>query len=541
MISTRTKLLQDQLLGKDIPAAAAMLGYPELRALSIKGRANYVCARRLEQVLAEGREPSIFAQDRFAYAALLACARTRRWGEVGTLPAALLFRYPPLRDLLRRSVAARAELCSREQCASERSCPFGRRRAALAQAHLVVANHDLLLRWPPDYPDFTFAFVDEAHELAAVADEVFAAEVRPAEVLERLDELFGRPAGGRDGDALLPKGRRRAAERDARAWRRGVQQDFVALGRSLAARAGEMGELHLPLHAEQMLPDETELAAQAAQRLESAAQAADELPADEAAESPRAVAVARASAELRADAAALRGAFAAGERGGGRRASSSSIRRSTAGGSSCARSRRRALPRALRRTARGTRLRVGEPVRRGRRLRGARRARARGAQRRPTRCASRSRARSRTPSTCAWWRSSPAASSSRRRPGRWRTLARLLGGRTLGLFTSLRRMRDVAELLGEKLRGEGFDVLAPRRATDDPAALVERFARSGGSAARRAHLLAGPRHPGPGAPGRGDREASLRGADGAAQAPRGAHASEPGTTPSSATRSARCC
>ena len=59
-------------------------------------------------------------------------------------------------------------------------------------------------------------------------------------------------------------------------------------------------------------------------------------------------------------------------------------------------------------------------------------------------------------------------------------LARLLGGRTLGLFTSLRRMREVAELLGEKLRGEGFDVLAPRRATDDPSALVERFVRSGG-------------------------------------------------------------
>ena len=35
---------------------------PDLRALSIKGRANYVCARRVEQVLAEGREPSIFAR-----------------------------------------------------------------------------------------------------------------------------------------------------------------------------------------------------------------------------------------------------------------------------------------------------------------------------------------------------------------------------------------------------------------------------------------------------------------------------------------------
>ena len=57
-------------------------------------------------------------------------------------------------------------------------------------------------------------------------------------------------------------------------------------------------------------------------------------------------------------------------------------------------------------------------------------------------------------------------------------LVRLLGGRTLGLFTSLRRMREVGELLSEQLRGEGFDILSPRRASDDPAALVERFTRA---------------------------------------------------------------
>jgi ATP-dependent DNA helicase DinG len=59
-------------------------------------------------------------------------------------------------------------------------------------------------------------------------------------------------------------------------------------------------------------------------------------------------------------------------------------------------------------------------------------------------------------------------------------LTHLLGGRTLGLFTSLRRMRDVDERLAERLRGEGYDILSPRRATDDPAALVERFSRAGG-------------------------------------------------------------
>src|SRR5262245_61057829 len=107
IVSTRTKLLQDQLLGKDIPAAAAMLGYPDLRALSIKGRANYLCARRFEQVRAEGREPRIFAADRLAYAALSACARTRRHGEVGTLPGAPL---PDLDQLLGKDIPAAAAM-----------------------------------------------------------------------------------------------------------------------------------------------------------------------------------------------------------------------------------------------------------------------------------------------------------------------------------------------------------------------------------------------------------------------------------------------
>jgi ATP-dependent DNA helicase DinG len=59
-------------------------------------------------------------------------------------------------------------------------------------------------------------------------------------------------------------------------------------------------------------------------------------------------------------------------------------------------------------------------------------------------------------------------------------LARRLDGRTLGLFTSLRRMREVRERLAELLHGEGFDLLMPRRATDDPAALVQRFQRARG-------------------------------------------------------------
>jgi Rad3-related DNA helicase/DNA polymerase III epsilon subunit-like protein len=479
LVSTRTKLLQDQLLGKDIPAAAALLGYPELRALSIKGRANYVCARRLEAALAEGREPRIFAEDRLAYAALAACARTRRHGEIGTLPGALLFRFPALRDLRRRSVAARAEQCSRDQCARERGCPFGRRRAALAEAHLAVANHDLLLRWPPDYPEIAHVVADEAHELPGVADEVFARWVEPVELLDRFDELVGRPGEEGATAALLPRGRLRAASRDLKAWRRGLQQDLVALGRALADRASEYGELQLPYHPARIHPEAALLAQRAAERLEAAAGHGESL-AGEAGEDA-ADAARRSAGELREAARALRDAFAGGdddsvaafegleppferwrlavrqvapapafhERFADRLESLACVSASLfVGGDVFASLGELELETGMA-NERVQRVSVESPFPYPQHMRVA----------------------ALEPSGGGDLVEETAEVLAR--------LARLLSGRTLGLFTSLRRMRDVGELLAEKLRGEGFDVLAPRRATDDPAALVERFSRAG--------------------------------------------------------------
>jgi len=483
VISTRTKLLQDQLLGKDIPAAAAMLGYPELRALSIKGRGNYLCARRFAQVCAEGREPRIFAADRLAYAALAACARTRRHGEVGTLPAALLYRFAPLRDLVRRSVAQRAEQCTREQCAREKSCPFGLRRQALADAHLVVANHDLLLRWPPDYPHIAHAIVDEAHDLSGVADEVFATEVRPVELLERFDELYGRPVepGARTrspGPSLLPRAALRSIQSDARAWRRALQQDLLALGRALAERAGDYGEIELPTQAERAHPAAAELAETVATRLEQIARNAEELLGDGAPEDVDEAGT-RAAAELRDAGRALRGAFFEGsddavaafeelyapydrwrlvvrpvavgelfhEQFADALESLACVSASLfVGGDAHAALGELELESRFGRKAR--RVSVASPFPYEEHMRVV------ALEPRPDLVEA-------TVETLA-------------------ALAKLLGGRTLGLFTSLRRMREVAEHLAERLRGEGLEVLMPRRMHDDPAALVERFSRSGG-------------------------------------------------------------
>jgi len=470
VISTRTKLLQDQLLERDIAAAARFLGHPELKAVSIKGRANYACARRLRLALDEGREQSIFPEDRLAYAVLETCARIRPHGEIGSVPAALVRRYPPLRALLRRAVAARAEQCSREQCASEKGCPLGRRRAALGRADLIVANHDLVLRWPPDYPRFEHVIVDEVHELAQVADEVYALDLYPEQVLDRFDEIFGRPAAGRRRrrDSLLPARTRRAMEADARAWRRELSQELVALGRALAEEAGDFGEVQVPDPRGPRLGAAAAIAGRLADRLDEVADAAD------AGHQAEANALDRSIGDLRSAAETLRLAFEEGHP------------EAVAGfeGVLAPFDRWRLMVRQVSpadafhaQFVDGLRSFAGVSAslfvegdafaalgdleieaRAGERLQ-------RDSVASPFPYAEHMR-------VVALEGGGELVDET---TAVLESLARQLGGRTLGLFTSLRRMYEVSDELSTRLREEGIDVLAPRRASDDPGALVTRF------------------------------------------------------------------
>ena len=489
VISTRTKLLQDQLLEKDIASAARMLGYPKLRALSIKGRANYVCEQRLQDTLALGAGPGLLSEDRQAYAVLLACARIRPGGEVGSIPAPLLHRYPLLLDLVQHSVARRAEQCSREECAKRRQCPFGKRRAALAKAHLVVANHDLLLRWPPDYPRFEHVIADEGHELAGVADEVYARVVRPEELRERIDEIFGAPgelASAKEPQGgLLPRKQRLEAAKEVNEARRSLALDFAAVGRAVAERASEYGEVQLPADPARVYPSAARMAEVAAKRLEGLARLAEELDGraewsfdeEPATANDGQTPVERNAEALREAATGLRLAFAeSGEdtvaafdrlvvpydrwvlairsvspAGAFHQQFMDSLESFSAvsaslfvGGDAFAALGELELEE---RSSFGVdRLIATSPFDYPNHLRVA---------------ALRSRPDAPDPVT------ETAEILAR--------LARLLGGRTLGLFTSLRRMNDVADLLVETLADDGIEVLAPRRAVDDPGSLVSRF------------------------------------------------------------------
>ncbi|MEM9177701.1 MAG: helicase C-terminal domain-containing protein, partial [Myxococcota bacterium] len=508
VLSTRTKLLQDQLLRKDIAAAARFLGHASLRALSIKGRANYVCERRLGAALGEASDPALLDDLRTDYALLEACARIRPNGEIGTVPAALLRRHPRLRELLRASVATRSDQCSREQCAHERRCPFGRHRRSLAKAHLVVANHDLLLRWPPDYPAFAHVVMDEGHEVGGVAEEVYAIRVRPEDVAERLDELFGAPV--RRGQrryattGLVAQPDSKGEESALRQNRRDLMLELIGLGRTLAEGADAFGGVELTAEAARRFRGAAQVAEAAARRLDAIAQHASrtgpakrlvsgedrdglptgpqrDLDAEEEAEraiSAHVEALASAAHGLRVAfapenddyVAAFEGLESPYDRW-------SLVLRPVAPGEAF---REEFLQKIEGLAVVSATLFVGDDDHAALGEVGLAGQDVPESWSRvvgspfPYAASMRVIALEHDPALAGDLVEETAQTLA--------TLARAMRGRTLGLFTSLARMRETADRLSQLLEGEGIEVLLPRRASDDPGALVDRFRKTKGGA-----------------------------------------------------------
>ena len=455
-------------------------------------------------MLADAGDPALQGEWQADFAQLEACARIRPAGEVGTVPAALHRLRPRLRELLRGSVAARADQCSREQCGHEKRCPFGRHRRALAKAHLVVANHDLLLRWPPDYPAFSHVVADEGHELGGVAEEVYSIRIRPEEIEERLEVLFGAPVR-RDKRRFATRGlvAAPATKSEGAALERNrsdLRLELAGLGHQMAAHADGYGGSELPGDAGRTRPAAARLALTAAERLEFLAQhALREGPArrfetgetaqgepieglrNHAAEEEAQRALASHAEALLGAAHGLRRAFAVDDDayvGAFEGLESpydrwSLVLRPVDPGPAF---REEFLGKVESLSVVSATLFVGgdDHAALGEigLADGEEASHFRYSVPSPFPYASAMR-------VVALEEGTDLVEDTARALA---TLALALGGRTLGLFTSLSRMRDVAARREVRLAGEGLEVLAPLRASDDPGGLVERFRRLRGAA-----------------------------------------------------------
>jgi ATP-dependent DNA helicase DinG len=201
LVSTATVALQEQLMCKDLPALAAVLETPFIFALA-KGRGRYVCKFKLERLAGPGAsdaqsqemfgvdEDSPPASEVFVkqlkgkdwqdplqrrielYDALASALHNGSWdGDRDNLAA-----QPDPRDW--SGVAAERHTCTARHCPRFRDCSYYNARTKLAEAQVIVANHDLVLaslgmKALPELEKCLVVF-DEGHHLPSVALEQFA-------------------------------------------------------------------------------------------------------------------------------------------------------------------------------------------------------------------------------------------------------------------------------------------------------------------------------------------------------------------------------
>jgi ATP-dependent DNA helicase DinG len=172
LISTGTKNLQEQIYFKDIPTLRAAMGVP-FAATYMKGRANYLCLHRLDQLRAHPASPQDFVS---------MIDEWRRVTETGD--------RAELSDLPEDSswwpdVAATAETCLGSDCPQYRDCYVTKMRQRAAESDVVIVNHHLLCAdasvrqstYGEVIPDCHYAIIDEAHHLEDVATQYFGISV----------------------------------------------------------------------------------------------------------------------------------------------------------------------------------------------------------------------------------------------------------------------------------------------------------------------------------------------------------------------------
>lgn len=184
LISTATKALQDQLALRDIPRLQTALG-TQARVSVLKGRSSYLCLNRMESAR---QHPSAAQQ-----ANQLELARIERWAQVtrnGDLAEMLdLPDQSPMEPL----VTSTRDNCLGGSCPQASQCFVNRARAAAMVSDMVVINHhlffaDLNVRESgvAELLPFTQALIfDEAHQLNDIGVQFLGRQIST----RQLDDL----------------------------------------------------------------------------------------------------------------------------------------------------------------------------------------------------------------------------------------------------------------------------------------------------------------------------------------------------------------
>jgi ATP-dependent DNA helicase DinG len=201
LISTATKSLQDQLFLRDIPRLRDALKVPISVAL-LKGRGSYLCLHRLAQARQADHLP-----DRWAARTL---AKIEQWSQ--TTRSGDLAELDGLdeRSSVIPLVTSSRENCLGQDCPEFRQCHVVQARREAMLADVVVVNHhlffaDMALRdtgVAELLPSVEVAVFDEAHQLAEVGVQFLGANLGSAQLIDFARDMLG--VGLQQARGLVP-------------------------------------------------------------------------------------------------------------------------------------------------------------------------------------------------------------------------------------------------------------------------------------------------------------------------------------------------
>lgn len=173
VISTGTRNLQDQLFFRDIPLVKKALASPKRVAL-LKGRANYLCHYRLEQL--ESGERLLPRSEAACVPAVSAWKSQTKSGDIAEL------RDVAEDSLVWREVTSTIDNCLGQDCPFIKDCFVLKARRAAMAADVIVVNHHLFLSdlalqeegFGELLPAMDAVVFDEAHELPDLLSQFFS-------------------------------------------------------------------------------------------------------------------------------------------------------------------------------------------------------------------------------------------------------------------------------------------------------------------------------------------------------------------------------
>lgn len=190
VVSTATINLQDQLFNKDLPLVSSIFR-KKVKAVLIKGRGNYICRRRLAEVMEE--EGLFLAED----SPIRKIALWDSGGGSGDR-ADLPFHVD---DSIWNTISSESDNCLSIRCPHREGCHVIKVRKDSADAQIIVVNHHLLFadlasrrhgtgaEQTSILPAYDALVVDEAHSIESSATSLFTESFSRFSLYHKLSRL----------------------------------------------------------------------------------------------------------------------------------------------------------------------------------------------------------------------------------------------------------------------------------------------------------------------------------------------------------------